>query len=56
MEILGVVTSKAMEVAAWLNTIGVTGIVLKYRVPRRPDQPSGCPHRGLCSMRNVRSA
>src|ERR1051325_5270735 len=25
------------EVAAWLNTIGVTGIVLKYRVPRRPD-------------------
>lgn len=27
------------EVAQWLNTIGVTGIVLKYRVPRRPDQP-----------------
>ncbi len=31
------------EVAAWLNSIGVTGIVLKYRVPRRPgdakDQP-----------------
>jgi acetyl esterase/lipase len=27
------------EVAAWLNTIGVTGIVLKYRVPfRDPDQ------------------
>jgi acetyl esterase/lipase len=25
------------EVAAWLNSIGVTGIVLKYRVPRRPD-------------------
>jgi len=24
------------EVAAWLNSIGVTGIVLKYRVPRRP--------------------
>ena len=23
------------EVAAWLNSIGVTGIVLKYRVPRR---------------------
>jgi acetyl esterase/lipase len=23
------------EVAEWLNTIGVTGIVLKYRVPRR---------------------
>lgn len=27
------------EVAQWLNTIGVTGIVLKYRVPRRADQP-----------------
>ncbi|MFN4258691.1 MAG: alpha/beta hydrolase [Gemmataceae bacterium] len=23
------------EVAAWLNSIGVTGVVLKYRVPRR---------------------
>jgi acetyl esterase/lipase len=31
------------EVAAWLNTIGVTGIVLKYRVPRRPDQPKDQP-------------
>jgi acetyl esterase/lipase len=29
------------EVAIWLNTIGVTGIVLKYRVPRRKDVP---PH------------
>jgi acetyl esterase/lipase len=27
------------EVAAWLNSLGVTGIVLKYRVPRRPDNP-----------------
>ena len=27
------------EVAAWLNTIGVTGIVLKYRVPARKGQP-----------------
>ena len=26
------------EVAAWLNSIGVTGIVLKYRVPRRTGQ------------------
>ena len=26
------------EVATWLNRIGVTGIILKYRVPRRPDQ------------------
>src|SRR5579875_2430611 len=31
------------EVAAWLNSIGVTGIVLKYRVPRRPDQPKDQP-------------
>ncbi|RLS53920.1 MAG: alpha/beta hydrolase [Planctomycetota bacterium] len=27
------------EIAEWLNTLGVTGIVLKYRVPRRPDAP-----------------
>lgn len=30
--------SEGEEVAAWLNSIGVTGIILKYRVPRRPDQ------------------
>src|SRR5437667_2344675 len=33
------------EVAAWLNSIGVTGIILKYRVPRRPDEPQGEPAR-----------
>lgn len=27
------------EVADWLNSIGATGIVLKYRVPRRKDRP-----------------
>lgn len=27
------------EVADWLNSIGVTGIVLKYRVPARPNLP-----------------
>lgn len=27
------------EVAEWLNTLGVTGIVLKYRVPARKDRP-----------------
>ncbi len=27
------------EVAAWLNSIGVTGIVLKYRVPRARTRP-----------------
>jgi acetyl esterase/lipase len=29
------------EVAAWLNSVGVTGIILKYRVPRRSDAPKG---------------
>jgi len=33
------------EVADWLNSIGVTGIILKYRVPRRPDEPKGIPAR-----------
>jgi len=34
------------QVAAWLNSIGVTGLVLKYRVPRRPDQPKDQPPLG----------
>jgi acetyl esterase/lipase len=34
------------EVAAWLNTVGITGIVLKYRVPRRPGQPEPLPAPG----------
>jgi acetyl esterase/lipase len=33
------------EVAAWLNSQGVTGIILKYRVPRRKDEPKGEPAR-----------
>src|SRR5881397_22889 len=33
------------EVATWLNSIGVTCIILKYRVPRRPDEPKGEPAR-----------
>jgi acetyl esterase/lipase len=33
------------EVAAWLTSQGVTGILLKYRVPRRPDEPKGEPAR-----------
>jgi len=33
------------EVAAWLNAQGITGIVLKYRVPRRPDEIKGEPAR-----------
>lgn len=30
---------EGLDVAAWLNSIGVTGIVLKYRIPRRPEHP-----------------
>src|SRR5256712_9960788 len=33
------------EVAEWLNSLGVSGIILKYRVPRRPDEPKGEPAR-----------
>src|SRR5712692_2252414 len=33
------------EVATWLNSLGVTGIILKYRVPRRADEPKGEPAR-----------
>lgn len=32
------------EVCEWLNSIGVTGVLLKYRVPRRPDrEPYAAP-------------
>jgi acetyl esterase/lipase len=31
------------EVAAWLNTIGITGIIVKYRCPRRPGDVKGEP-------------
>ena len=31
------------DVARWLNSIGVTGIVLKYRVPRRQGTPGDFP-------------
>ncbi len=33
------------EVAAWLNKLGITGIIVKYRVPRRPDEVKGEPAR-----------
>jgi len=33
------------EVAAWLNSLSVTGIILKYRVPRRSDEVKGEPAR-----------
>ena len=34
------------EVAAWLNSIGITGIILKYRCPRRPGDVRGEPAPG----------
>jgi acetyl esterase/lipase len=34
------------EVAAWLNSQGMTGIILKYRVPRRPGDVRGEPPPG----------
>jgi acetyl esterase/lipase len=34
------------EVAAWLNSIGITGIILKYRCPRRPGDVKGEPPLG----------
>jgi acetyl esterase/lipase len=34
------------EVAAWLNSIGVTGIILKYRCPRRAEDVKGEPPLG----------
>src|SRR6266550_4491958 len=44
------------EVAAWLNTVGVTGLVLKYRVPRRPGEPEPLPAPGplLDAQRAIR--
>jgi acetyl esterase/lipase len=33
------------EVADWLNSLGVTGVIVKYRVPRRPDEPKAEPAR-----------
>jgi acetyl esterase/lipase len=33
------------EVAQWLNSIGVTGVIVKYRVPRRPGEPQREPAR-----------
>jgi acetyl esterase/lipase len=33
------------EVAQWLNSQGMTGILLKYRVPRRPGEPEREPAR-----------
>jgi acetyl esterase/lipase len=44
------------EVAAWLNSQGMTGIILKYRCPRRPGDVKGEPPLGpqLDAQRAVR--
>ncbi|MGE3819233.1 MAG: alpha/beta hydrolase [Isosphaeraceae bacterium] len=44
------------EVAAWLNAQGITGIILKYRCPRRPGEAKGEPPLGprLDAQRAVR--
>jgi acetyl esterase/lipase len=34
------------EIAAWLNSIGITGILLKYRCPRRAGDEKGVPPLG----------
>lgn len=34
------------EIAKWLNSIGVTGIILKYRCPRRPGDTPNLPPDG----------
>ena len=33
------------EIAHWLNSVGVTGIILKFRVPRQPDEVQTEPAR-----------
>ncbi len=42
------------EIAEWLNTIGVTGIVLKYRVPRRPNDPKD--QQPVCALQDAQRA
>jgi len=34
------------EIAAWLNSVGISGILLKYRCPRRPGDVKGEPPAG----------
>src|SRR6185436_19509421 len=31
------ITHEGTDVASWLTSIGVTAVLLRYRVPRRPD-------------------
>jgi acetyl esterase/lipase len=34
------------EIAEWLNSVGITGIILKYRCPRRPGDEKNVPPAG----------
>ncbi len=43
------------NVAKWCSSIGVTGIVLKYRVPRRPNNPLAAFQDGQRAVSLVRS-
>lgn len=38
------------EVAAWLNSLGMTGIILKYRCPQRPGDIKGEPPLGRANQ------
>ena len=44
------------EVAAWLNSLGITGMILKYRCPRRPGDPQGIPRPARSRTPSARSA
>jgi acetyl esterase/lipase len=54
------ISHEGEDVARWLNTIGVTGIVLKYRIPRREGTANDAPppqalmdaHRALSLVRS----
>jgi len=43
------------NVAKWCASLGVTGVILKYRVPRRPDNPQACFQDGQRAVSLVRS-
>jgi acetyl esterase/lipase len=42
-------------IAKWCASLGVTGVILKYRVPRRPDNPMACFQDGQRAVSLVRS-
>jgi acetyl esterase/lipase len=43
------------DVAAWLNSLGITGVLLKYRVPRRSDNPKAALQDAQRALSLVRS-